>query len=446
MDRVSAVEILTDRETRSRRRPTRAVVYGCRVLSSVRPRHLLSPPVLMAVGLGVFGFAGWAFVALTSRTLDTAEANLAARFYFILNIVGPGIFYALEQVTSRSVSTAVTTGRALGPVVRRMCVGGAGLTAVVVAGLLLMAPYLLPETLGDDWALFAGILVTPAILAVLSVVRGVLGGLQRFSGYAVTLMVEGGARLAVCVLLVAAHAPSAWIFGVGYLASSVVAAAVGWFWLRSAPAGEPGDVAPVGKALAALAVANLLAQLLPNLAPLIVSSRLGEESLVALAFAQAVVIARIPMLAFFPIQTMLLPALTAAVTKGDFGFVRRRITLTLGAVVAVGAVYSVAFVALGPWVLRTFMATKAELDVLVLVLLAVSTVVLVAAFAAQPALVALKKDRTITIGWGVGTAATFGVAVLPLDAPTVAAAAQVVGPGLTLLVVLFGLRLAMRRS
>ena len=125
---------------------------------------------------------------------------------------------------------------------------------------------------------------------------------------------------------------------------------------------------------------------------------------------------------------------------------RRRIALTLGAVVTLGAVYSVAFVLVGPWVLRTFMNAKTQPDVLVLVLLAVSTVVLVAAFAAQPALVALGKDRTITIGWGIGTAVTFGVAVLPFDVPVVAAAAQVVGPGMTLLVVLFGLRLAMRRS
>ena len=260
----------------------------------------------MAAGLGIFGFAGWAFITLTGRTLQTAEANLAANFYFVLNIVGPGIFYALEQVTSRSVSKAVATGQALRPVIRKMCVGGAGLTGAVVAGLLLLAPYLLPRTLGGDWALFAGILVTPVVLAVLSLVRGVLGGLQRFAGYAATLMIEGGARLVVCVLLVLAHVPSAWIFGAGYLASSVIAAAAGWFWLRSAPAGEPGDVPLVAKALAALAMANLLAQLLPNLAPLIVTSRLGEESVLALAFAQAVVIARIPMLAFFPIQTMLL--------------------------------------------------------------------------------------------------------------------------------------------
>jgi len=408
------------------------------VLTSVRSK-VLSPPALMAVGLGIFGLAGYLFVTLTGRTLTTSEALGAMNFYFVVNVVGPGIFYALEQVTSRSVSAAVASGHALRPVIRKMAIGGAALTGVVVAGLLLISPYLLPKTLYGDWALFLGVLATPAILAALSIVRGTLGGLQRFAGYAVTLMVEGGARIAIVALLVVGHVPHAWIFGVGFLGSSLVAAAAGLLSARKAPTGDraPGEVPLLAKALAALAAANLLAQLLPNLAPLMVSSSLGEKSVVALAFGQAVVVARIPQLAFFPVQTMLLPALTAAVTRGDFGFVRRRIMLTLGAVTALGVVYSVLFVLIGGWVLRTFMATDTStLSPLVMALLAFSTVVLIGVFAVQPALVAMGRDRTITGAWAIGTAATFGFALLPGDAPTMAAAAQVVGPALTLLVIL----------
>ncbi|MEU7480085.1 hypothetical protein AB0A63_29165 [Lentzea sp. NPDC042327] len=410
------------------------------MLSSVRPK-LLSPPVLMAAGLGVFGLAGYLFVTLTSRTLVTSEALRATNFYFVVNVVGPGIFFALEQVTSRSVSAAVASGHALRPVVRKTCIGGAALVGVVMAGLLLMSPYLLPNTLYGDWGLFLGVLATPAILAALSIVRGALGGLQRFTGYAVSLMVEGGARIVVVSLLVFGHVSSAWVFGIGYLASSLVAVGAGLLWLRAAPSGGddrvPGEVPLLTKALAALATASLLAQLLPNLAPLMVSSRLGEGSVVALAFAQAVVVARIPQLAFFPVQTMLLPALTAAVTRGDFAFVKRRIMLTLGAVTAVGLVYSVLFVLVGSWVLRVFMATDTStLTALVMGLLAFGTVVLIGVFAVQPALVAMGHDRTITIAWAIGTASTFGFALLPGDVPTMAAAAQVVGPALTLLVIL----------
>ena len=58
----------------------------------------------MTAGLGLFGLAGYVFVALTGHALPRGEANLAIAFYFLVNVVGPGIFYALEQVTSRSVS------------------------------------------------------------------------------------------------------------------------------------------------------------------------------------------------------------------------------------------------------------------------------------------------------------------------------------------------------
>lgn len=410
------------------------------MLSSVRPK-LLSPPVLMAAGLGVFGLAGYAFVTLTSRTLSTSEALHATSFYFVINVVGPGIFFALEQVTSRSVSAAVASGLALRPVVRKMCLGGAALAGIVMAGVLLLSPYLLPKTLFGDWGLFLGVLATPAILAALSIVRGTLGGLQRFNGYAASLMVEGGARILVVTALVFLHTPSAWIFGAGYLASSLVAAAAGLLWLRAAPSGGDqrvfGDVPQLTKALTALATASLLAQLLPNLAPLMVNSRLGEHSVVALAFAQAVVVARIPQLAFFPVQTMLLPALTAAVTRGDYGFVKRRITLTLGAVTALGLVYSLAFVLIGSWVLEVFMGTDTStLSALVMALLAFGTVMLICVFAVQPALIAMGRDKTITTAWAIGTAATFGFALLPGDVPTMTAAAQVVGPALTLFVIL----------
>ncbi|WP_367133587.1 lipopolysaccharide biosynthesis protein [Saccharothrix sp. HUAS TT1] len=417
--------------------------------TSMSLRRLFSPPVQMAAGLGVFGLAGYLFVALTGHTLSTDQANLAVTLYFVVNVIGPGVFAALEQVTSRAASSAVASGQAVRTVVGRVCASGGGLVAVVVAALLLLAPFLVDRTLGGDWALFAEVLATPVLIAALSVVRGLLAGLQRFSGYAMTLTVEGGVRLALCGLLVVLQVSDAWLFGLAYLGGSVLATLVGLVWLRgvrSAPDTATAAVPPMGKGLAALAVATLLAQLLPNLAPLAVSSRLPLDSVVALAFGQAVVVARIPLLLVFPIQTMLLPSLTAAATKGDYGFVARRVKLALAVLSGLGVVYAVGFTLLGPWLLRTFMGTRVDPDTVVTVLLAVSTVILIAAFAAQPALVALRRDKTITLGWAVGSAVTLAMVALPGDPPFIAALAQTVGPSLTLLVMLLGLRSALRQA
>ncbi|XVS64631.1 lipopolysaccharide biosynthesis protein [Actinosynnema sp. CA-299493] len=410
-------------------------------------RRFFSPSVQMAVGLGVFGLAGYLFVALTGHTLSTDQANLAVTLYFVVNVIGPGIFAALEQVTSR----AVASGQPVRAVVRRVCASGGSLAAVVVAVLLLLAPFAVDRTLGGDWLLFAEVLATPALIAALSVVRGLLAGLQRFSGYAVTLTVEGGVRLGLCGLLVVLQASEAWLFGLAYLGGSVLATLAGLLWLpkgrsTSAPTSPAVSVPPVGKALAALAAATLLSQLLPNLAPLAVNSRLPLDSVVALAFGQAVVVARIPLLLLYPIQTMLLPSLTAAASKGDHAFVARRIKLALAVLCGLGLVYAAVFTLVGPWLLRTFMGTKVDPATAVTMLLAISTVILIGAFVAQPALVALGRDNIITLGWAVGSVATLVMVTLPGDPPFVAALAQTVGPLLTLLVMLLGLRAALRRA
>lgn len=416
----------------------------------------------MAAGLILFGLAGYVFVTLTGRTLSNSEANAAIAFYFLVNVLGPGIFYALEQVTSRTISSALAAGQPPGPALRRVRVAGAGLVAVVVALLLVLAPVMVGATLHDDWALFAGVLATPAIAGGLHLVRGLLGGTRRFGGYAVTLAVEGTARLLLTGLLAVAGVAHAWTYGAAYLAASVIAIAAGVAWLRRTRAAETADTQcldgghavsqrrtrreKVGRSLGALAVATLFAQLLPNLAPLVVTSRLAQDSADALAFGQAAVIARIPVLLFFPIQTMLLPSMSAAVARRELGVLVRRVRLTLVAVGALGAVSTVLFVLLGRWVLRTFFGTTSNLSGLVMLLLAVSTVVLIAAYAAQPALVALHRDRVVTAGWAVGSAITLGLALLPADPLTTASVAQVVGPALTLAMVLLGLHAALRSA
>jgi O-antigen/teichoic acid export membrane protein len=405
----------------------------------------------MAAGLLVFGISGYVFVALTGRTLDKSEANLAIAFYFLVNVVGPGVFSALEQVASRTASRSLAAELPLGPGVVRGRRAGLGLAGAVVAILLLLSPILVGATLHGDWVVFAEVLVTPVVAGTMHFIRGLLAGMRRFGGYAGTLAVEGSTRVLFCGVLAVGGAGGAWLYGLAYLASTLVAVLAGLVWLRARSGVNvadrtvaANDHAPLARSLVTLAFATLFAQFLPNIAPLVVASRLPGDSAIALAFGQAAVIARIPLLLFFPIQTMLLPGMTAAVTRGELHVVARRIRLSLTVITALGVLGSVIFVVLGPWVLRTFLSTTVRLDTPIMWLLAVSTVVLVAAFAVQPALVALGREHAVTLGWAIGSAATLAIAVLPRDPATMAALAQVVGPALTMVIVLLGLRTALR--
>lgn len=410
----------------------------------------------MGIGLVVFGLAGYLFIVLTGRTLSKSEANLATSLYFLINIIGPGIFYALEQLTSRSVSSAIAVGAPIGPAVRRVCRAGIVLTVAVLVILVACSPILVRDTLHGNWAVYLEVLATPLLYAVYSVVRGLLGGMQRFGGYAAMLTVEGAGRLLVCVLLVVVHAPSAWVFGIGFLVATALAMAVGARWLRGWPAGstDRADSAdsvvasPAGtallKGLGALALAALCAQLLPNLAPLVVNSRLPATSATALAFAQAAVLARTPLLLFFPVQTMLLPNLSAAVARGEGALLARRIRMVLVAVAGLGVVCAAGFLLLGPWVLRTFLRTTTELPTTVMLLLVLSTFVFLAAYAYQPALVALGREPTVTLGWVGGSVVMLLFVLVRADPVTVESVAQVVGPAATLAIVYAGFRIGLR--
>ncbi|HEU5473346.1 MAG TPA: hypothetical protein VFV67_22105 [Actinophytocola sp.] len=397
----------------------------------------------------ILAAAGYVFVACTGHGLPPEEANLAITFYFLANIVGPGIFGALEQVANRSTSRALTGGLSLGAELHRVRRAGIGLAAVVTALLVLLAPILGGRTLHGDWGLYCLVLAIPVINAAQHRVRGQLVGLGRLDRFGGMLAVEGIARVLFCIPLLCTGVGSAWVYGSTYLAATAVALLVGTTWLRTELMAEPGRATPgtahpVGRSLAALSCATLFAQMLPNIAPLAVSSQLAPDSTIALAFGHAVVVARIPVLLFFPITTVLTSHLTAAVTRREFAVVGRTIRLALAAIAGIGLVGTILFVLVGNWVLRTFMSSPVSLSGPTMTLLAASTMTMVAAAAVQPGLIALGRDKVVTFGWALGSASTLAWASLPQDPVDAAAVGQVIGPGLTLLLGLLGIRAGLR--
>lgn len=424
----------------------------------------------------VFAASGYGFVVLAGRTLPKGEATLANSLYFLVNVVGPGIFFAIEQIANREASAAGVTGTSLGAIARRSYTSGLKLLSVVAVGLVALAPVLGGKTLHGNWALYAEVVAMPVISLHLHLVRGMLAGTGRFGGYAGTLTIEGGARIVLCLALALGHASGAWAYGLVYVGGSAVAAVVGYAVLRrpvhgtveAAAAAEPaagpagdhaagrpeGALAPTGSGTSSaagrgwvtLAAASLFAQLLPNLAPLIVNSRLPAASASALAFDQAAVVARIPLLLFLPIQTMLLPALTSAVARGDHGAVRVQLRKILVVTTGAGVAGAAVFTGLGAWALRVFFGQTTTPSTGVLGLLAVGTVVLMVATVAQPALVAVDEDIAIMTGWGLGALATGVIAVLPVAAISAAAAGQVAGPAITALILGLALWKALRHG
>ena len=409
--------------------------------------------VLMGGGLVVLGAAGYLFLSLAGHTLSDQDATAVNSVYFLINIIGPGLFFALEQETSRATSSTIAAGRPIRHVVRNAAILGVGLLAVVLVVLGALSPVLVNVELSGHWPLLWSVLLAAITAASIYLMRGLLGGMQRFPGYAATLAGEGLARLLPCVAVAVGGFAAAGTYGLIFAGGSLIGALVGLPWTRRTPEGhaEGGErLSSMARGLLLLVGAILLTQLVANLLPLVVNAKLGTNDPVAHAFSSVFVLVRVPLFLFAPVQAMLLPALSAAATKGEFDVVRSRVRMVLAAVIAVGVPGAILSWLLGPWASNLVFGGQVTLPGAIVGLLGVSTILLMTVQALQPALVALGRHHAVTVSWAAGTAVLCAVLLLvPGDVLWVAVAAQLAGPAVVTVGVVFslfkGLSAAQRR-
>jgi O-antigen/teichoic acid export membrane protein len=394
----------------------------------------------MGGGLLVVGIAGYGFIALTGHTLSAADSSVVSSLYLMLNIIGPGVFVALEQETSRSISSQLARGGRAAPVARR----AANLAAVLLVALLVVlaavSPVLVSRALGGHWSLFVAVLLGTATSAMVYLVRGVLGGTRRFVGYSATLGLEGAARLLPSVIVALSGAPNAAAYGLLFAVGSAFGAIAGTPWLRrldtadvTEPVGlaglpEAGDtLVRMAGATLVLAGSTLLSQVVANVAPIVVAARLVADPATAAAFTSAFILVRVPFFLFAPVQAMLLPTLTAAATKGRLEVFRRTLRLILTAIAAVGVPGALLSLFVGPWAVQVLFGAHVRLSGPILGVLGVGTIGLMIAQVLQPALVALGRHRSVTTSWLLGSVVLIGLLFLPGDPIHAAVLAQLLG-------------------
>lgn len=416
-------------------------------------RKRFGPAIHMGGGLLLVGAAGYVFVALAGHTLPPADAAALASLYLMVNIVGSGVFTALEQETSRSVSAEAAAGRGPGAVARHAWLLACGLLVVLILVLLAVSPVLTDKAFGGRWGLFVAVLVSGVASAAVYMVRGLLGGLQRFTGYSASLAGEGLARILPCVLIVLLGTPDTTAFALVFAAGAGLGALVGLFWLRPgpvpAPAAEPGAPITVGRmarSLSLLVGGTLLMLVVMNVAPVVVTSRLTENAAAAAAFASAFVLARIPLFLFAPVQAMLLPSLTRAAAAADFATVRAKLRLIVMAVLAIGLPAVLASFTVGPWAVQVLFGAEVRLSGAVVGLLGVSTVGLMAALVLQPGLIALGAHKSVTTAWLAGTVVLAGLLALPGDPIRAGVIAQLAGSAVVVTIMFRAVSTSLRRG
>jgi O-antigen/teichoic acid export membrane protein len=414
----------------------------------VIPARRLGTAAHLAAGLGVLGAAGYAFVAVVGHVFhgpaDAGALNALISLYMLVNIIGPGVFAALEQETSRAVSAAAARGEPLRPVARRAAVLALWSFAGLVAVVLVAWPLVLGRVLEWRPGLFAALLVAIAGSGAVYWARGLLGGQQRFTVYARTLYVEGAVRLLPCLALLAFALEEPSAFGFAFAVGSAVAALSVWPALKLPATDAVTSPDGMGRSLLYLAGAIALSQLLANLAPVVVTYRSPDDLVAAAVFGSTFVLARVPLFLFAPVQAVLLPQVTRAAAMGRHEELTRRLWQVLGLVAGLGVLGVAGCVWLGPWAAERLFNTAYRPSVGTLALLGTATLVMMLALVVQPTLVALARQRTVTIGWIAGSVVFLVVLVVGSEPIAAALVAQLAGPLVVLAVLLVGVLRALR--
>lgn len=170
----------------------------------------------MAAGTVAVGLSGFVFLAVVGHgRLDPAAAAALSSVYLLSNILGPGVFVAVEQETSRRVSATGAPGGT------RVAAGPAVLTLLVLAA---AAVPLAGSPFHGDFTLLIALAVCVVGSAAVFRVRGVLGGQRRFRRYGCGLLVDAGVRIVGVLGLAAAGVAAAWPYALALCAAPGLAA------------------------------------------------------------------------------------------------------------------------------------------------------------------------------------------------------------------------------
>ena len=120
------------------------------------------------------------------------------------------------------------------------------------------------------------------------------------------------------------------------------------------------------------------------------------------AFANGVLLSRVPLFLFQAVQAALLPRLARLAARGDLGDFVKAFRQLLIVVVGVGVIGTVGSFALGPYILDK--VYDGGLDRRTLTLLALASAIYMVALATAQAVIALHGHAFVTVGWAIGMA------------------------------------------
>jgi O-antigen/teichoic acid export membrane protein len=361
------------------------------------------------------GLLAYAFFVLAARTLGPGAYGQIGVLWAGMFIGVIVLFRPLEQTTTRAVADRLARGTEVRTVVRSVAaiyfvvliLGSIGAFFVwdVMTRRLFLGSNLLTAML------FAG----TALYGLEYMLRGIFAGAQWFRGYALCLMADAVARVAVAVplVIVASKDLAAVAVAAAALGGFVVPLWAGRRWLRNLVRAEEGLRFDVSAALTFAAPASVIAaadQVIINAGPLLVMIEGGPHaSATAGVVFAATMLVRIPVYVFQGVAASLLPNLTRLQAFQDTSLFRD--TLRRASLLLIGTTVLIAgfAAAIGPQLMGIvygagFDATRIELG-----LLGLGVGFYLGAATFSQALLALDHGKQAAIAWTICAASFLAV-------------------------------------
>jgi O-antigen/teichoic acid export membrane protein len=365
------------------------------------------PEGTLAVGAGliVSGIAAYGFLAISARALGPSRYAPLGVLWALMFVAGPGFFLPLEQEVGRALAERRARGLGSGPLIRRACLAGGAVAAILVVVTAATGNLLLDELFDGKLLLLAGFMFGLTGYFTEHLLRGTLSGNGRFATNGVVIGAESALRLAACVALAVVGVNTAGPYGLVLGLAPFAATAIGIRRERHRLV-TPGPDAPWAELTAALGyllAASVLAQLLVNsgvLAVQLLAS--GDESEVAGRFLNGLIIARVPLFMFQAVQASLLPALAAHAGAGRHDDFRAGLKRLLVVVVGIGVLATIVAWAIGHQVVDILFGAGFELSRTDLAYLAGASAAYMLALALAQALIALSAYARVVAGWASG--------------------------------------------
>ena len=386
--------------------------------------------IAVAAGLGVFGLSTYGFLGFAGQALGPERFAPLSVMWTLLNALGIGLFLPFEQELGRVTAMRQARDEGNRSYARSVVVVALAMLAGFAVLAALAGPVLSARLLGGYGGLVVLLVLAMAGMAAAYVVRGLLSGRGRFGRYGAQLALDGVLRVAAAGVLFGAGVENVVAYALVLFVSPVVAVLVTAprVSVLVRPGGPEVAGRAVARAVATLLAASVLSQVLANAGPIIVQLlATPHEAEVSGQFLAALVIARVPLFLFAAVQAVFLPGLAGLVSVGDGTGFRRRVDLVAIGTLIIGVVGAFAIWLLGPELVPVLFGPRFSIDRAVITLIAVSGALFMLAQVAAQALLALRADRAVVLGWATGLAALVLAVAMPGGLAARAAWALVVG-------------------